>query len=134
MDWGSAVVYNGTMQNKVYLDPEEIIVIEVIGDQDVASVDAMGAQVAALLTERRTAGKPCLVLDNLLRMGAVGPEARSRVVELAKEFDYDKAAMVGKGGLMRFGTNLMLRASGRAGRVHYFDDEQQARQWLHKNA
>lgn len=116
--------------NKVYLDDQQIIVIEVVGDQDVTSVEQMGRHTDTLITELRSTGKPALVLDNLLQMGNVGTEARNLVVELGRQLDYDKLAMLGKGGLMRFGTNLMLRATGRYSKAHYFDDETAARKWL----
>jgi len=118
------------MQNKVYLDKDNIINIEVVGDQTVESVTEMGRQIEGLITEQRKVGKPSLILDNLLAMGDVGPEARQLVVDLAKRLDYDRTAMVGKGGLMKFGTNLMLRATGRSYRAKYFENLAEARSWL----
>ena len=118
------------MKNEVYLDTNGIIVIDTHGDQDQDSIQAMGQKIEALITERRTLGKPVLVLDNLLNLGNVGPEGRKLVVQLARDLDYDRGAMVGKGGLMRFGANLMLRATGRSSRVKYFDDIHEARSWL----
>jgi len=118
------------MQNEVYLDKQGIIVIEVVGDQDVPSVELMGRQVEQLITEQRHVGKPCLILDDLLRIGKVGPEARKMVVDLSGRLDYDRAAMLGKGGIMRFGANLMLRTSGHSYKIKYFDDRQKALAWL----
>ncbi len=118
------------MQNKVYLDKDGIIVIQVVGDQDEASVEAMSREVDTLITERRKLGKPSLVLDNILQMGTVGADARKLVVQLAKTLDYDRLAMLGKTGLMHFGTSLMLHATGRAYKVHYFTNEDAARAWL----
>lgn len=118
------------MANKVYLNQDNLIEIEVIGDQTVDSVEAMGREADMLITQQKRAGKPCLVLDNLLQMGKVGVEARKEVVELSKRIDYDKLAMLGRGGIMRIGTNLMLRASGRSYKVRYFDSRQKAIDWL----
>jgi hypothetical protein len=116
--------------NSVKLDGLGIIVIDVVGDQTVESVEHMGHEINALITEQRKIGKSSLILDNLLQIGVVGPDARKKVVALAKELDFDRAVMVGKGGLMRFGTNLMLRATGRSHNVRYYDNEQEARSWL----
>lgn len=116
--------------NRVYLNSDEIIEIEVIGDQNPASVEQMGRQINTLITQMKNLGKPCLLLDNLLQIGKVGPEARRLVVELTKQLDYDRAAMLGQGGLMRFGANLMLRASGKGYKIRYFDDRDQAILWL----
>jgi hypothetical protein len=118
------------MQNKVYLDSGGIINIEVIGDQTPDSVMQMGVRIEGLITEQRKIGKASLILDNLLAVGNVGPEARQMVVDLAKRLDYDRAAMVGKGGIMKFGTNLMLRATGRSYRAKYFESVEEARRWL----
>ncbi|HSW98662.1 MAG TPA: STAS/SEC14 domain-containing protein [Candidatus Saccharimonadales bacterium] len=118
------------MQNHVYLDDGGIIVIDTHGPQDEASIESMGHEIEALITEQRKLGKPALILDSLLDLGPVGPDGRKLVVQLAKTLDYDRAVMVGKGGLMRFGTNLMLRATGRSHNVRYYDNEQEARSWL----
>jgi hypothetical protein len=134
LDCAVCILYNESMQNKVYLDDQGVIVIEVVGDQTVASVEQMGQEVEKLIDTQRKAGKPCLVLDNLFRIGEVGPEARHKVVELTKTLAYDRAAMTGKGGMMRFGANLMLRATGRANTARFFESEQEARQWLQSPA
>lgn len=118
------------MGNKVYVNDDEIIEIEVIGDQNAASVELMGRQADALITQMKAVGKPCLILDNLLQIGKVGPEARHMVVDLAKRLDYDRAAMLGQGGLMSFGANLMLRATGKTYKVRYFDNREEAIKWL----
>jgi hypothetical protein len=117
------------MQNKVYLD-DGIIVIEVIGDQDEESVEHMGQEIDALITGQRKLGRPALLLDNLLKIGAVDSDTRKLVVQLAKRLDYDRAAMLGKGGIMRFGTNLMLRATRQSYKLRYFESADDAKSWL----
>lgn len=118
------------MSNRVYINSDNIIEIEVIGDQTVASVELMGRQIDRLITQMKAVGKPCLLLDNLLQIGRVKPDARRMVVELAKRLDYDRAAMLGQGGMMRFGANLMLRATGKAYKLRYFDSREDAVKWL----
>ncbi len=119
------------MSNKVFLN-QDVIEIRVVGDQTVQSVERMGRDTSRLLSEQRQAGKSCLVLDNILEIGQVDVDARKLVVDLAKRFDYDRLALLGKGSLLRFGTNLMLRATGKAYKMRYFDDRAQAIKWLHK--
>ncbi|HET8669969.1 MAG TPA: STAS/SEC14 domain-containing protein [Candidatus Saccharimonadales bacterium] len=116
--------------NKVFLRNNTIIEIHVIGDQTPASIEQMGKETEALLTRQREQGLPCLILDDLTRMRVVDPDGRKKVVELARQLDYDKTAMVGKGGLLRIGANLMLRAVGKAGKIRYFDDRRKALAWL----
>ncbi len=121
------------MGNRVFLNADNVIEIEVVGDQDVASIEHMARQADAYLTELKALGKPCLVLDNLLQMGNVDAEGRKKVVELAKQLDYDRLALLGKeGGVMRFGTNLMLRATGKGYKLRFFDDRTQAMNWLYQ--
>lgn len=124
-------MYNTFMaDNKVFLRDDGIIEILVVGDQNAASIEMMGRQVSVLLTKQRAQGKACMVLDDLLQMGDVNPEGRKLVVDLGKRLDFDKLAMVGKGGLLRIATNLMLHATGRADRMRYFEDRGVALNWL----
>ncbi|HSX29781.1 MAG TPA: STAS/SEC14 domain-containing protein [Candidatus Saccharimonadales bacterium] len=118
------------LQNKVILNEDGIIEIVTSGPQTATSIELMGREVDALITSQRATGKPALILDNLLGLGAVGADGRNLVVELAKRLDYDRAAMLGKGLIMRFGTNLMLRAVGQSYRVRYFEDRDAATAWL----
>jgi len=102
----------------------------VVGAQNATSIETMGREADALVTQMKAVGKPCLILDNLLQIGPVDAQGRKLVVDLAKRIDYDRAAMLGKGGVMRLGANLMLRAVGQAYRTRYFDDRDQAIKWL----
>ena len=123
----------GTNQNKVFLSRRGIVEIQVIGDQTVKSVQAMGDEAFRLCREQQSAGKPALILDNLLQIGNVPPEGRKLVVELVKSNQYDKLAMVGSSPLIRFGANLMLHATGKGAQVRYFDNYDAAEAWLLEN-
>lgn len=119
-------------KNNVFLSQEDILEVEVVGDQNAASVELMGRDMSVLLTRMRVRGKRALVLDTLFEIGAVDTAGRKLVVELGKHLDYDKLAMVGKGGVLRLGANLMLRAIGRGEKIHYFSDREEALAWLKK--
>jgi len=121
-------------KNKVRLNDQGIIEILVNGDQTVDSVQAMADRATELGDVQQSAGKRILILDNLTMIGAVPPDARKRVVELAKSLPYDKLAMLGKGTAIRLGANLMLQATGRGRYVKYFDDYDKATRWLHSTA
>ena len=116
--------------NRVFLNDDGIIEIWVVGQQNAASIELMGRQIDTLLTQQKALGKPCLLLDNLLQIGPVDAAGRKLVVDLAKRLDYDRAAMLGKGGVMRLGASLMLRATGQTYRIRYFDDRDKAVAWL----
>lgn len=117
--------------NEVFLD-NDIIVIKVVGDQTTDSVAAMGKALYNLIAERRAVNKRVLVLDVLLDMKKVPPEARDEVVKIAKTAKYDKAAMLGRGTVLRLGANLLLRAVGKGSKARYFEDYEAALAWLRR--
>jgi UDP-N-acetylmuramyl pentapeptide synthase len=116
--------------NRVFLNERGIVEIHVVGDQTMASVQAMGDEALRLAEKQRQAGKPALILDNLLQMGLVPPEGRKLVVDLIKSNNYDRLAMLGKGRLLRLGANLMLQATGKGNRVKYFEELSTCETWL----
>lgn len=120
----------GLGKNKVVVHAAGYIEIQVVGDQTVASVQAMGDESRRLGQIQRTAGQPALILDNLLAMGDVPVEARQRVMELVRSSDYDKLAMLGNGTMLKLGANLILHATGRGANVRYFDNRTKAIAWL----
>jgi hypothetical protein len=65
-------------------------------------------------------------------MGHVPPEARKLVVDLVRSSSYDRLAMLGTGGVLKFGANLMLQATGKGSRVKYFEDYEECVAWLRK--
>ncbi len=115
---------------KVNLSNDGIIEILVQGDQTVASVQSLGDEAIRLGQLQVQAGKPCLILDNLVAVGHVPAEARKLVVDLVKSTEYDKLAMVGSNPMIRLGANLMLQATGKGDKVRYFDDRPSAIAWL----
>lgn len=118
------------MVNRVFINDQDIVECQVMGDQTAQSVQAMGKKIEALLTELKSQHKPGLVLDNILQMGNVPPSGRNQVIALAKTVPYERLAMLGKGGLLRIGANLMIRATGRGRRMQYFSDRKKAIAWL----
>lgn len=116
--------------NKVFINDDGIVEIMVVGNQTVESVQAMGDKAIALAEAQRAAGKSSVILDNLLLMGMVPPEARKLVVDLIKSNEYDKLAMLGSDAILRFGANLMLQATGKGSRVKYFEDRDKCVAWL----
>lgn len=119
------------MANKVYLNSQDIIEIQVVGAQTNDSVTDMGRQTKLLLEELAAKKKPRLIFDDLTQMGATDTPARHAVAELAETLPYDKVAMLGNGStMMRYGTNLMLMAIGRGNKIKYFESRDEAFAWL----
>ena len=117
-------------ENRVFINKHGMIEIKVRGDQTVSSVQAMGDEAIQLGRALRNEHKPALILDNLLEIGEVPPEARKRVADLVRSSDYDKLAMLGAGTLIKLGANLILQATGRGKQVRYFDSRTAAIRWL----
>jgi hypothetical protein len=118
------------MLNKIQLSADGFIEVWVVGDQTTETVREMGEKVAHYIAELRAAGRPVLVLDNLLHMGYTGSDARREVARLARTLHFDRVAMAGGDSLiLRYGTNLMLRAIGRPN-IRYFASLDSAREWL----
>lgn len=117
-----------TTANKVFINPEGMVEIQVVGDQTQESVQAMGAKAKALLDSGEA--KP-LVLDDITQMGQTDLLARQEVSNLAKTLPFEKTAMVGNGSIaMRYGTNLMLGAIGMGSKMRYFESRDKAVAWL----
>ena len=72
-------------KNRVFITDNDLVEIIVNGDQTFASVQVMGDEALRLSLKQRKAGKRALILDNLLQMGAVPPEARKLVVDTRGE-------------------------------------------------
>lgn len=118
--------------NDVFINEHEIIEIIVNGDQTVDSVQAMGDEAERLGSEHSKGGRPVLILDNLLDIGDVPPEAFQRVKDLISSSTYDRFAMVGRSAGIRIGANLILKVIGKSKQVRYFDDYVAATHWLLK--
>lgn len=118
------------MTNQIFINEQDIVECVVIGDQTPQSVRTMGKKIEALLAELKSRGKPGYVLDNILGMGNVPPAGRNQVIALGKTLPYERLAMLGKGGILRLGANLIIRATGRSRKIRYFSDRSQAIRWL----
>lgn len=121
------------MENTVAINDDDIIEIKVVGNQTVQTVTEMGKTTETLIGNFRRSAKPVLILDNLVEIGSVSPEARNLVVELGKKLDYDRLAFLGRSGILRFGSNLILQAMGRGDKLKYFDDRNKAIAWLKRS-
>jgi hypothetical protein len=119
------------MSNHVFTNDQNVVECLIIGNQTVQSVQSMGKELERLISELGSQHKPALVLDDISQIGQVPPAARSQVINLAKSLPYDRLAMLGKGGVIRLGANLLIRASGRGRKMKYFSDREQALAWLH---
>ena len=113
---------------------DDIIEVQVVGDQTYDSVMAMGKEVQEALETMSATGQPGLILDNLTQMGLTDTPARQAVSQLARSLKYKKVAMVTQPSiLMRYGTKLLLQAIGMGSKIKYFESREAALRWLKDN-
>lgn len=123
--------YNNAMPNKVFINKENTIEFNVIGDQTVETIHEMTAIAVELIKELEKQGRPILILDDLTEMGHTDTAARKAVADAAKVLKYDKIAMFSNAGMfMRYGTNLMIQAIGKGEQIKYFESREEAMDWL----
>lgn len=120
------------MLNKVFINSRSAVEIRVVGYQNENSVREMGERIAACIVRLQKQKLPVLILDDLREMGPTTSEARRMVDHLSRTLQFDRAVMVGDGsGIMKHGTNLMLRAIGKKN-LRYFNSLKEAKDWLYR--
>lgn len=115
---------HGTMTNKVY-EEKDYVVVEVQGDQTEATVSAVTAETAKLLTKGVS-----LVLIDL--SGVTGQNLSAR--KAAKGFlglPYTKTALFGAQTHLFTVVRLIINGSGVRNKVQLFKTKEEAVQWLH---
>ncbi len=118
------------MENNVFINDDDVIEIQVSGDQTKHTVATMGEKIERCIQQLKLEAKPALLLDDVRTIQKVTTSGRSAVVELGKKLSYDKLAFLGRPGIMRLGANLIFRAIGKSGQMHYFEDRDKAIKWL----
>ena len=119
------------MDNKVFINSDDIVEIHVVGDQNRQSVMVMGDQAKLLLKQLTERNKPALILDDITQMKRTDTPARQTVSELARSLPYKKVAMVGQDNpLMRVGTQLLIQAIGMGSKIKFFVNRDKAMKWL----
>jgi hypothetical protein len=116
------------MANIITVNKDGFIEVKVVGDQTGESVAAMGEEVKRHLAQK---GQRPIILDDITKLGKTDIPARQTVNHLAKTLPFERVAMYGDGStLMRVGTNLLLKAIGMGDKIRYFENRQEAIDWL----
>lgn len=116
--------------SKVRVTKNGIVEFIVHGDQTPDSVNKMADEANILMQERRKAGQPAMMLDDLTDMGKVSYEARKVIVQRAKEIDYDKLAFVINDAVIRMAAGLIVQAIGKGDKIRNFASHDDAVKWL----
>jgi hypothetical protein len=120
-------------ENRVFVNDDDIIEFDVIGDQTPKSVIIMGETAGKLARQQWADGKRALMLDDLRKIGNWAPGTLRRVITIAKTISYDKLAMVSGQYGVKAGSNFVLMAIGKYNKVRFFEDRDAATKWLKKD-
>ncbi len=124
---------------KIEKQPDGIIFIELFESE---SDEANNGRQAELIAEAITKvvnehpGKPANYLVDLTLAGNVSymsPHAREVYTNLPKVSNFNKAAIIGQSLFLEITVNLVMQATGRGHSFKWFNNRQEAREWLTTN-
>lgn len=115
------------MKSKVYLDDDNIIHVDSIGEQD--EREALEGKNKVLELAEKLQGK-CKILNDLTNMGKSRPESRKIMIESLKHKKVGKVANFGANTVSRFIASVMIKASGTEDKVRMFKTKEEALKWL----
>ncbi len=118
--------------NRVFLHPKGYIEIQTVGVQSPDSVKAMGDEVMILAKPMLAEGRVVLILDNLTDLSLKQPSSVPKAVAAeARRIPFTRAAMLGgPNRMLKYGSNFIIRATGKSDSLRYFTDRQTAEDWL----
>lgn len=119
-------------RNRVFWNTHGFIEIAVVGLQSAASVKQMGDEIIALAQELRAQGQPVFLLDDLRQMHPRQPIEVGRAVGTqVRRINFDRAALLGTNSLLlKYGTNFIIKATGKTETTKYFQSRRAAEAWL----
>lgn len=117
-------------KNKNYLGKDGFIYNVYEGDQSISRLKKAKAELLVLVAIVRKKHKPVLILTDIRNLGKVNLSARTFAVEFVKTVDFDKVAIFGNPLAVAHLVNFIITASGMGFKMKYFDNAEDARQWL----
>ena len=112
------------------LNDDGIIEVTTLGDRTASAIQASAKKIFAFASTLRDAGKPILILNDVSQMGTLPPEGHKIFANITGSADFDRFALVGNDNVTRLGANLIAQSIGRQDKLKYFDNHQDAREWL----
>jgi hypothetical protein len=119
-----------SLANRSFLTKNGIISSIYIGDQTAASISQVGLEIRRLIKRINQKGKNALILSDVSGMGKVNLGARKAGVQLFRELNYERLAIIGVTFLTQSLVSAVVNASGRGYKIRIFDKEAEAKQWL----
>lgn len=118
------------MANRHFIGEEDLIYLDLIGDQNGNTVKKIGEDIAALAQIQRAKGKQILILTSISKVGKTPLSSRTAGLETIKKMDFDKAAIWGSSIVAQEVANFVITASGRGFKIKLCSSEQEAKDWL----
>jgi hypothetical protein len=116
--------------NYCYLSKEGIIFIIHEGEQTAVVINQVGKAVTEIIQKVKSSGKPILILSDITKVGKGNLGARRAGLDLFKNLEYQKLAIVGVNFLNQRLVKAVVTASGVGFKIKLFNTESEAKKWL----
>ena len=119
------------MDNKVFLNNEDIIEEVYVGDQDGFSVqETLVKNALPLIEHLKSQSKQVLVLVDLLQIGMPNASARAVAQKALQELDFEKLAVYTENVYIKYVATFVIKASGKSEKIKVFKTRDEALAWL----
>ena len=119
-----------TSPNKIFINKDDLVEIELFGNQDLATIESLVAQVRALTDQLKKKGKSLRLIANMSQLGAGTARMRRYAAEQLKSLPLDRFALYGGSPFMRNVSKFIIVAAGKGHTVKTFNTREEALGWL----
>ena len=116
--------------NKSYLSKDGVIHSIYSGDQSASTVGQEGIKISQIINRQQQKGRPILILSDISKIGEINLGARKAGLQLFRELEYEKLAIIGVTFLTQKLVNAVVIASGRGFKIKTFESKNEAKRWL----
>lgn len=116
------------MQNKVFINADGIIELDVTGDQTEFSFRKLYEDSKPFIRELRKAGQPVHAMIDMTREGNYTINSNKAALDILEDADYDRLAIYGSP--YEEVAHLVVAALGKSDVTKVFEDRQAAIDWL----
>ena len=116
--------------NKVYLGEDGIIHNDYFGDQTSETVERVNKENTPLAKKLREQKKRVLIMGDFIGMKKVSLGARKTGYGMIMSLPYEKIAVFGTTLFLKYLTNFVMKATGKADTIRFFSNKEEASAWL----
>jgi hypothetical protein len=118
------------MADKIFLNDEGMIEVQVEGDQTYMTFENLRDDAARLLNELQASGKPRLGLVDISKQGKFSADSNRAAMEVLESLNYDKLAIFGGNTILTEVSKAIVLALGKSENTHVFQHREEAVAWL----